>query len=71
MQRLGVVLALSHHAGIRLAEIGYLLVVFAGVWFVAAEIPFFKMATARRIVGGVALVAAGIVLIVATHWGGG
>jgi hypothetical protein len=62
------VLALSHHADLRLAEVGYLLIVFAGVWIVASEVPALKIPVARRIVAGVALVAAGIVLILATHY---
>jgi hypothetical protein len=63
------VLAISHGTGIRLAEIGYLLIAFAGVWFAAAEIPLFKMASKRRFVAGLALAAAGALLIIATHWG--
>jgi hypothetical protein len=62
-------LALSQHTGVRLAEIGYLLIVFAGVWIVAAQIPKLKFGTARTIVAGVALALAGVLLIIATHWG--
>lgn len=61
--------ALAHHTGRRLAEIGFLLILFAGIWLAAAQIPQFKMATARTIVAGIALAAAGILLIIATHWG--
>ena len=32
-------LALAHHAGVRLAEIGFLLILFAGVWLAAAQVP--------------------------------
>jgi hypothetical protein len=39
MPRVNFVVALTHHAGIDLAEVGFLLVVIAGVWLVAAEIP--------------------------------
>ena len=63
------VLTISHGTGIRLAEIGYLLIAFAGVRFAAAEIPLFKMASKRRFVAGLALAAAGALLIIATHWG--
>ena len=63
------VLAISHGTGIRHAEIGYLQIAFAGVWFAAAEIPLFKMASKRRFVAGLALAAAGALLIIATHWG--
>lgn len=63
------VLALSQHTGVTLAEVGFLLIVFAGVWLVAAQIPVFKMPMARTIVAGIALAGAGILLIIATHWG--
>ena len=62
-------LALAHHTGARLAEIGFLLILFAGIWLAAAQIPAFKFATGRTIVAGVALAAAGLLLIIATHWG--
>jgi hypothetical protein len=62
-------LALSRHAGIRLAEVGFLLILFAGVWLVAADVPRLALGRARRIVAGAALAVAGALLIVATHWG--
>jgi hypothetical protein len=40
--------ALSHQTGVTLAEVGFLLILFAGVWLVAAQIPAFKMPKARR-----------------------
>jgi hypothetical protein len=63
------VLALSHQTGVTLAEVGFLLILFAGVWLVAAQIPAFKMPVARMIVAGTALALAGVLLIIATHWG--
>jgi hypothetical protein len=60
---------MSRHTGVRVAEIGFLLILFAGVWLAAAEMPQFRFATVRRIVAGLALAVAGILLIVATHWG--
>lgn len=63
------VLTLAHHTGLRLAEIGFLLILFAGVWLAAAQIPAFKFASARTIVAGIALALAGLLLIIATHWG--
>jgi hypothetical protein len=63
------VLALTHHTGRRLAEIGFLLILFAGVWFAAAQVPRLRFATARTIVAGIALALAGLLLIIATHWG--
>ena len=64
-------LGFSSHTGGRLAEIAFLLVFIAGIWMVAAELPWFGsgFAQIRRIVAGVALAAAGALLIVATHWG--
>jgi hypothetical protein len=63
------VVGLSAHAGVRFAEVGFLLIVFAGVWLAAAQIPLFKFARARTIVAGVALAVSGVLLIIATHWG--
>jgi hypothetical protein len=61
--------ALAEHTGRHLAEIGFLLILFAGVWLAVAQVPRFKFATARTIVAGIALALAGILLIIATHWG--
>ncbi len=63
------VLGVAHHTGIRLAEVGFLFLLFAGVWLTAAQIPRFKFGTARTIVAGVALAISGLLLIIATHWG--
>ncbi|HVM55855.1 MAG TPA: hypothetical protein VMT74_00235, partial [Gaiellaceae bacterium] len=56
--------ALSHHTGIRLAEVGFLLILIAGVWLVAAEVPQLKLQRTRTIVAGSLLAAAGVLLIV-------
>ena len=66
---MNLVLALDHHTGIRIAEVGFLLVLFAGAWIVASEIPQLKFARYRMIVAGVALAAGAVLLIIATHWG--
>jgi hypothetical protein len=60
---------MTHRAGIRLAEIGFLLLLFAGIWLTAAQIPAFRFAKARTIVAGIALAGSGVLLIIATHWG--
>jgi hypothetical protein len=60
---------LTPQTGRRLAEVGFLLIVFAGIWLAAAQIPLFKMATARTIIAGIALAIGGVLLIIATHWG--
>jgi hypothetical protein len=64
-----MVIGLTHHAGIRLAEVGFLLVLFGGVWLAAAQVSFFGFARGRTVVAGLALGVAGVLLIVATHWG--
>jgi hypothetical protein len=55
--------------GLKLAEFGFLLILIAGVWLVAAEIPALGLRRVRTIVAGAALAVAGVLLIVATHWG--
>lgn len=52
-----------------MAEVAFLLLVIAGVWLVAAQIPRMRFATGRTIVVGVLLAAAGVLLIIATHSG--
>jgi hypothetical protein len=62
-------LALTSHNGVRIAEVGFLLILIAGIWLVAAEISGAKWGRIRMIVAGLALAAAGVLLLVATHWG--
>jgi hypothetical protein len=69
MARVIVAFGITRHTGIRLAEIGFLLVLFAGIWLAAAQMPQLKFASGRTIVAGVALALAGALLIIATHWG--
>jgi hypothetical protein len=52
-------LALTRDTTKTLAEVGFLLILFAGIWLVASEIPALKLPRARRIVAGSALAAAG------------
>jgi hypothetical protein len=66
---MNLILALDHHTGIRIAEVGFLFVLFAGAWIVACEIPQLKFFRFRNIVAGVALAAGAVLLIIATHWG--
>ncbi len=66
--------AMSRHDGTVLADLGFLLITFTGVWLVAAQMPIMKFPKWRAGVAGVALAAAGVLLIVATsagHFGGG
>jgi hypothetical protein len=66
---MNVVVGFAHQTGVKLAEVGFLLVLIAGIWLVAAQIPQFKRGKARTIVAGVALAVGGLLLIIATHWG--
>ena len=66
---MNLLLGLSHRTGVRLAEVAFLLVVIGGVWLVAAELPQLKSSKTRVIVAGALFAAAGVLLIVATHWG--
>jgi hypothetical protein len=69
MSRVSPVLGFAHRTGIRLAEIGFLFLLFAGVWLTAAQVPRFKFGAARTMVAGVALAIGGVLLIIAAHWG--
>jgi hypothetical protein len=62
-------LGMSAHTGARLAEVGFLLFLFAGVWLAAAQVPRMGWAAGRTIVAGIAIAIGGALLIVATHWG--
>ena len=62
---------MSHHTGIRFAEVGYLLFVIAGVWLVAAEFQAERWGRIRHIVAGSLIAVGGVLLIIAVHWGGG
>lgn len=54
----------------RLAEVAFLLLVIAGVWFVAAEtLQPEKWRRFRTIVAGALVAISGVLLIIATHWG--
>ena len=60
---------MSHHTGVVIAEVGFLLMLISGIWFVASELPQFRMARTRKIVAGAALAVGGLLLIIAVHWG--
>lgn len=55
--------------GVILAQVGFLLILFAGIWLAAAQIPLFRFARERTVVAGIALALAGVLLIIATRWG--
>jgi hypothetical protein len=61
-------LAITMHNGIRMAEVGFLLIAIAGIWMFFAQIlPGFR--SLRNAVAGLCLGVAGVLLIIATHWG--
>lgn len=60
---------MSRQIGILVAEVAFLLLLFAGVWMIAFEIPQFKIAAERRIVAGMAVALSGLLLIIAMRWG--
>jgi uncharacterized membrane protein YccF (DUF307 family) len=66
---MNLVLGFAHHTGVRLAEVGFLLLLFAGIWLAAAHVPKLRFASARTIVAGMALAISGLLLIIVTHWG--
>ena len=60
-------LAISHHNGIRLAELGYLLgAVAGGLLFVSALRQLSRVANS---LAGAALAIGSVLLIIATRWG--
>ena len=63
------ILAFSHHGGVRLAEVGFLLVLIAGVWLTVAHVPQLKLPAVRTSLAGALLAVGGLLLVIATHWG--
>ena len=64
-----MLLGIAKTTGTRLAEVGFLLFLIAGVWLVAAEFQQARWGRMRSIVAGVLIAVAGLLLIIATHWG--
>lgn len=60
---------MSRQVGTRIAEVGFLLVLIAGVWLLASQVPRLGWRRARIAVSGALLAAAGALLIVAVYWG--
>ena len=61
-------LAITKHNGIRLAEVGFALAAIAGaLFFLGSMTPFGKRGGMG--LGGLVLALAGILLVVAAHWG--
>ena len=66
---MNLALAFTRHTGVRIAEVGFLLILISGIWLAAAQVPQLKLGAARMIVASVALALGGLLLIIATHWG--
>ncbi|HTU39193.1 MAG TPA: hypothetical protein VMF35_14445 [Acidimicrobiales bacterium] len=66
---MSLLLVINRSTSIRLAEVGFVLILFAGIWMVASEIPRLRLGSVRTVVAGIALAVAGLLLIIATHWG--
>ena len=62
-------LAFTHRNAVRLSEIGFVLILLAGAMFAVSELPQVRTGPTIRIVAGLALAGAGLLLIIATHWG--
>lgn len=65
-----LILGFAHSTAVTVAEVAFLLFLIAGVWIVVAWlIQGDNWQRFRMIVAGVLIAIAGILLIVATHWG--
>lgn len=62
-------LGITHHTGVRLAEISFLFLMIGGAWLAFSHIPQLKLAGVRTTVAGILLAVAGLLLLIATHWG--
>jgi hypothetical protein len=62
-------LAITAHNGTRLAELGFLLAAVAGGLLTLDALTPSGTARAFRLLGGVALAAGSVLLIIATRWG--
>lgn len=69
MLRMALLSAIGRHASTRLAEISFVLVALAGLWLILAEVPTIRHRFGRTRVAGIALVLAGLLLVVAAHFG--
>jgi len=66
---MSLLLTLNRATSTDIAEVGFLLILLAGVWMIASESPKLKGSAARGVVTGLALFLAGLLLLIAAHWG--
>jgi hypothetical protein len=64
-----LLLAFSHSTSVTVAEVAFLLLLIAGVWTAVAWLARGKWEQFRMIVAGILIAVAGLLLIIATHWG--
>jgi hypothetical protein len=69
MLLVSVVATLTRHSSQRLAEVGFLLILIAGVWLAAAQVPQLRFAHGRTIVAGILIAVGALLEIIAIHWG--
>jgi hypothetical protein len=69
MLQMNLVFSFTRHTGVRIAEVGFLFIAFAGIWLAAVQTGKFRFGGGRTIVAGIALAIGALLLIVATHWG--
>jgi hypothetical protein len=62
-------LAFSHSMSVTVAEVAFLLLLIAGVWTAVAWLAQGTWERLRMIVAGILIAVAGLLLIIATHWG--
>jgi hypothetical protein len=67
MPPVSFLLAITHHASVRLAEAAFVLLLFAGAWLAAAD--RLGQRRTRSTVAGVLIALSGLLLIVASHFG--
>lgn len=61
------IFAFTRHTGVRIAEIGFVLVAIAGALLAVA--PVSRLGRPGAVAGGVALAAGAVIVIVAIRWG--
>jgi hypothetical protein len=62
-------LAFSHGTSVTVAEVAFLVLLIAGIWTAVAWLAQGKWERFRMIVAGILVAGAGLLLIIATHWG--
>ncbi len=62
-----LLLAISRHDGKRMGEVGFLLLLIAGV--LLALVPLVRSRVSLSQLAGVALAVGGLLLVIASHWG--